>query len=452
MATPRVLNFPPGFAWGTATAAYQVEGAVSEDGRGTSIWDTYCRQPGRILGGTSGDTTCDHYHRFAEDFRLMRDLGIRAYRFSISWPRVIPAGSGSVNARGLDFYERLVDCMRENGIEPFATLYHWDLPQPLQDAGGWPNRATADRYVEYVDVVTRRLGKKVRRWMTHNEPWVVAFVGNLYGAHAPGLTDLKTALAAAHTLLLSHGKAVPVIRANGGSGTQVGIVHNLEWIEPASRREADRSAAARHDGAFNRWFLDPVFRGSYPADMLAWYGKNAPEVKAGDLEAMKAPLDFLGVNYYTRRIIAHDPAGDFLHVRRVALPFVPHADYEEWEVNPEGLYRLLVRVSEDYGRPPIYVTESGTPLPDVLGPDGACHDPTRVDYLSRHAAAIWQANQDGADVRGYFVWSILDNFEWNLGFTKRFGLVHVDFKTQKRTVKDSGRWYSDVVKENRVTV
>jgi len=452
MGTPRVLEFPQGFAWGTATAAYQIEGAVAEDGRGPSIWDTFARQPGRILDGTTGEAACDHFHRYPDDFRLMKDLGLRHYRFSIAWPRVVPAGSGKPNSKGLDFYERLVDSMRENGIEPYATLYHWDLPLPLQETGGWTNRATADRFVEYVDAVTRRLGKKIHRWMTHNEPWVVAFVGHLYGAHAPGLTDLRTALAAAHTILLSHGKAVPVIRANGAPGTSVGIVHNLEWIEPASRREEDRAAAARHDGAFNRWFLDPVFRGSYPADMLAWYGKNAPEVQQGDLATIKAPIDFLGVNYYTRRTIAHDPTGDFLHVRRVSLPFVPHADYEEWEVSPEGLYRLLVRVSEDYGRPPLYVTENGTPLPDVIGPDGACHDPVRIDYLGRHAAAIWQANQDGADVRGYFVWSIMDNFEWNLGFTKRFGLVHVDCSTQRRTVKDSGRWFSAVARENRLSI
>jgi beta-glucosidase len=452
MGRTSTLSFPAGFAWGTSTAAYQVEGAAAEDGRGTSIWDTFCRQPGTISDGSSGDTACDHYHRYAEDFRLMKQLGLRHYRFSIAWPRIQPTGSGAANAKGLDFYERLVDCMRENGIEPYATLYHWDLPQHLQDEGGWTNRATADRFAQYCDVVTRRLGKKVSHWMTHNEPWVAAFVGNLYGSHAPGLKDLRTGLAAAHVILLSHGRAVPVIRANGAPETKVGIVHNLEWVEPASRRESDRAAALRHDGAFNRWFLDPVFRGSYPADMLAWYGQAGPAVQPGDMEAIRAPIDFLGVNFYTRRIVADDPSGDFLHVRRVSLPFVPHADYEEWEVNPEGLYRTLVRVSEDYGRPALYVTENGTPLADTVGADGACHDPARTEYLARHAAAIWQALQDGADMRGYFVWSFMDNFEWNLGYTKRFGLVHVDFKGQKRTVKDSGRWYSAAAKENAVTV
>ena len=452
MANSRTLKFPEGFAWGTATAAYQIEGGVAEGGRRPSIWDTFARQPGRIVDGSNGDVSCDHFHRYGEDFKLMRELGLRHYRFSIAWPRIFPTGAGTPNQAGLDFYERLVDCMQESGIEPYATLYHWDLPQALQDAGGWTNRATADRFVEYSDAVTRRLGKKIRAWMTHNEPWVVAFVGNLYGSHAPGLSDLRTALSVAHTVLLSHGKAVPAIRANGGPGTKVGIVHNLEWVEPASRREEDKAAAARHDGAFNRWFLDPVFKGSYPQDMLEWYGDNAPAVQKGDLEAMRAPIDFLGVNYYTRRIIAHDPSGDFLHVRRVSYPFVPHADYEEWEVSPEGLYRVLVRVSEDYGRPVLYVTENGTPLSDTIGPDGACHDSFRIDYLARHAAAIWQANADGADVRGYFIWSIMDNFEWNLGYTKRFGLVHVDFATQKRTVKDSGRWFSRVIRENAFAI
>jgi len=448
MSRSRTLGFPAGFAWGTATAAYQIEGGAAEGGRGPSIWDTFARQPGRILDGSSGDVSCDHFHLYRQDFELMRDLGLRHYRFSIAWPRILPAGLGTPNPAGLDFYERLVDCMRENGIEPYATLYHWDLPQPLQEKGGWAQRNTADRFVEYVDIVTRRLGNKIRFWMTHNEPWVAAFVGHLYASHAPGLSDLRTALAAAHTILLSHGRAVPVIRANAGAAAKVGIVHNLEWVEPASRREEDRAAAGRHDGAFNRWFLDPIFKGSYPPDIVEWYGRAVPAVQQGDLEAMKAPIDFLGVNYYTRRIIAHDASGDFLHARRISYPFVPHADYEEWEVSPEGLYRVLVRVSEDYGRPVLYVTENGTPLPDAIGPDRACHDPARIDYLARHAAGIWQAIQDGADVRGYFVWSMMDNFEWNLGYTKRFGLVHVDFKSQKRTVKDSGRWFAHVGREN----
>jgi beta-glucosidase len=450
--TPILLKFPHGFAWGTATASYQIEGAVHEGGRGASIWDTFAHTPGRIADGESGDVACDHYHRYEEDLDLMRSLGLRNYRFSIAWPRVFPSGSGEPNEAGLDFYDRLVDAMKARGIEPYATLYHWDLPQSLQDAGGWTNRDTAMRFVEYARAAVGRLGDRVKTWMTHNEAWVSAFVGHLYGSHAPGATDLPTALQTAHVILLSHGLAVPVIRDAGGRGTRVGIAHNLEWVEPASARPEDTAAAKRHDGAFNRWFLDPIFKGSYPEDMLSWYGPAAPVVRAGDLAAMRTPVDFLGINYYTRRIIAHDPNGDFLHVRKVRWPFVPRADYEEWEVNPEGLYRLLVRVSEDCGRPPLYITEGGTPLEDRLGPDGAVHDPERISYLSRHLAAVWQAIEDGVDMRGYFVWSIMDNFEWNLGYTKRFGLVHVDFSTQARTVKDSGRWFSSVCRNNSLEI
>ncbi len=448
MTTPRTLTFPRGFAWGAATSSYQIEGGVREGGRGPSIWDTFSHTPGRIIDGSTGDTTCDHYYRFEADLDLMRSLGLQHYRFSIAWPRIFPVSSGTPNPAGLDFYDRLVDAMMSRGIEPYATLYHWDLPLPLQDAGGWTNRDTAMRFVDYARTVTEHLGDRVKHWMTHNEPWVSAFVGNLFGAHAPGLTDLRTALQVAHVIMLSHGLAVPVIRSAGGVGARVGIVQNLEWVEPASSSPEDIAAARRHDGAFNRWFLDPLFKGGYPADMREWYGADAPDVRPGDMEAMRTPIDFLGINYYTRRIIAHDRKGDFLHVRKVAWPFVPRPGYEEWEINPEGLYRLLVRVNADYGRPAIYITENGTPLDDLPGADGAVHDEARIQYLSRHAAAVWQAIKDGADVQGYFTWSFMDNFEWNLGFTKRFGLVHVDFATQARTVKDSGRWYARLCREN----
>ncbi len=452
MTANRRLRFPEGFAWGTATSAYQIEGGVREGGRGPSIWDTFARRPGAILDGTTAQVSVDHFHRFREDFALMREIGLRHYRFSIAWPRIFPEGQGKPNSAGLDFYSRLVDSMREHGIEPYATLYHWDLPQALQEQGGWTNRETALRFAEYSREVVRALGDRVHFWMTHNEPWVAAFVGNLYGSHAPGLKDLRTALAAAHTILLSHGLAVPAIRSAGGRAAKVGIVHNLEWLEPASSRPEDVAATARHDGAFNRWFLDATFKGSYPADMLEWYGGAVPAIQPGDMEAIRAPIDFLAVNYYTRRIIAHDPHGDFLRLRRVIWPFIPRADYEEWEVNPEGLFKVLVRVSAEYGRPAIYITENGTPLEDSLEPDGACHDPRRIEYVKGHAAAIWQAIQDGADVRGYFHWSFMDNFEWNLGLSKRFGLVHVDFTSQARTPKDSARWYGAVARENGFAV
>jgi beta-glucosidase len=453
MAHKNFLNFPPGFVWGTATSAYQIEGAADEDGKGESVWDRFAATPGKIADGTDGRVACDHYHRYAEDLDAMKDLGLRAYRFSIAWPRVIPDGAGAVNPKGLDFYERLVDGMLSRGIRPFATLFHWDLPQCLQEAGGWTSRATVDAFVRYAEAVVRRLGDRVKDWMTHNEPWVVAFVGHLFGDHAPGLKNLRTALAVAHGILLSHGRAVPAIRA-ACPGAHVGIVHNLEWIEPATPREEDVQAARRHDGAFNRWFLDPVFRGSYPADMLAWYGADAPAIAPGDMTSIAAPIDFLGVNFYTRRIIANDPAGrgttgrSVFAARQVAWPFVPRADFEEWEMAPEGLYRTLLRVASEYKPGYMYVTENGTPLPDVPGADGAVHDPVRLRYIARHTAAVRQAVADGADVRGYFLWSFMDNFEWGFGFTKRFGMSWVDYATQKRVLKDSGRWYGQAAREN----
>jgi beta-glucosidase len=447
------LVFPQDFVWGTATAAYQIEGAKEEDGKGESIWDRFASTPGKIADGKNGDVACDHYHRYAADFDLMKELGLRSYRFSISWPRVMPEGSGAVNPKGLAFYDRLVDAMLERGIRPFATLFHWDLPQALQDAGGWTSRATIDAFLRYTETVIRKLGDRVKDWMTHNEPWVVAYVGHLFGDQAPGMHDLKTALAVAHGILLSHGKAVPVIRAHC-RGAQVGIVHNLEWVEPASQREEDVAAAMRHDGAFNRWFLDPIFRGRYPGDMMAWFSGMVPEIRSGDLEAIATPIDFLGVNYYTRRIMAHDPAGrgtqgrSVLAARQVHWPFTPRADFEEWEMAPEGLYRTLLRVAREYRPGFLYVTENGTSLPDAPEADGAVRDPVRVRYVARHAAAVRQAIADGADVRGYFLWSFMDNFEWGFGYTKRFGITYVDYATQKRTVKDSGRWYGKAAREN----
>jgi beta-glucosidase len=447
------LAFPQGFVWGTATAAYQIEGGWDQDGKGESVWDRFASIKGKIADGSDGKVACDHYNRFAADFDLMKELGLASYRFSISWPRVIPDGRGAVNEKGLAFYDRLVDAMLERNIRPFATLFHWDLPQALQDAGGWTTRATVDAFVRYTEVITKALGDRVKDWMTHNEPWVVAYVGHLFGDHAPGLRDLKTALAVAHGILLSHGKAVPVIRVQS-PGARVGIVHNLEWIEPASDRPEDVAAAMRHDGAFNRWFLDPVFKGRYPGDMMAWFAEALPDIRNGDMETMAAAIDFLGVNYYTRRIMAHDPAGrgaqgrSVLAARQVHWPFTPRADFEEWEVAPEGLYRILMRVAREYRPGFMYVTENGTSLPDQPGADGAVHDPVRLRYVAQHAASVHQAVADGADVRGYFLWSFMDNFEWGFGYTKRFGMTYVDYKTQKRTVKDSGRWYSRVAREN----
>lgn len=453
MANETKLGFGEDFIWGSSTSSYQVEGAWNEEGKGESIWDRFSLDPANITDRKDGRVACDHYHRFQADFDLMASLGLRNYRFSIAWPRVVPDGDGEVNEAGLDFYDRLVDAMLERGIRPFATLFHWDLPQRLQERGGWANRTTVDAFERYAAVVVRRLGDRIKDWMTHNEPWVYSFCGHLYGVHAPGQKDLRTALAVAHHLLLSHGRVVPIIRA-GSPGARVGLVNNLEWIEPASDRTEDMAAAQRWDGAFNRWFLDPIFGKGYPEDLWAWYGAVVPRVETGDLEAMAVPTDFLGVNYYTRRLIVHDPAGRgaldraFLAARQVYWPFVPRAEFDEWEIAPEGLYRTLLRIQRDYQPAGIYVTENGTTWPDQLGPDGAIHDLYRIRYHARHAAAVRQAIDDGADVRGYFAWSFLDNFEWGFGFTKRFGLVHVDYETQVRTVKDSGLWYSKLAREN----
>ena len=453
MKKENILVFPKDFVWGTATASYQIEGAVAEDGRKPSIWDTFSHTKGKVIDGSTGDVACDHYHRYQEDIALMAKLGYPNYRFSLAWPRIIPEGKsgasgagGGVNEKGLDFYSRLVDTLLEHSITPYATFFHWDLPQALQDAGGWANRDTAYYYRDYVAVVLNRLGDRVKHWMTHNEPWVHSFVGNIYGEHAPGNTDLALGLQVAHHVLLSHGLAVPLVKEHGGN---VGIVHNLEWVEPASDRACDIEAAKRHDGAFNRWFLDPVFYGKYPQDMMDWYGKDCPKIESGDMRIISAPTDFLGINFYTRRIIADDPQGDFLQVRKVSWPFQRRAQYESWENNAEALYRLLMRVSRDYGNPDMYITENGTPLQDCVV-DGAVHDPDRIDYLYRHFAAAYQAIQDGVKLKGYFVWSLMDNFEWNLGTTKRFGLVYVDFSTQQRIVKDSGKWFSEVVRNNMV--
>lgn len=448
------LTFPDGFAWGVATSAHQIEGGWDADGKGESIWDRFAREPAHISDGSNAQVACDHYHRFRGDLDLMASLRLSHYRFSVAWPRVIPDGDGAINGAGLDYYDRLVDAMLERGIRPLATLYHWDLPSALQDRGGWAQRETVAAFVRYADIVARRLGDRVTDWTTHNEPWVAAFCGHLYGVHAPGLRDLRTALAAAHHILISHGLAVPVIRA-ACAGARVGIAHNLEWVEPATAGDDDVAAAARHDGAFNRWFLDPLFGRGYPDDLVRWYGDDAPRVKPGDDTAMAAPLDFIGVNYYTRRIIAHDPRGRgpghaALATRQVFWPFTPRADVDEWEIAPEGLYRVLLRVQREYHPAAIVVTENGTSGPDV--PGDRIRDPARIRYLARHAAAVGQAIADGADVRGYYVWSLLDNFEWGLGFTKRFGLVYVDYVTQQRTVKDSGRWFAKLAAENQLSL
>ncbi len=441
------IAFPEDFKWGAATASYQIEGAVNEDGRGPSIWDTFSHTPGKITDNSTGDVACDHYHRYREDVDLLECLGVKAYRFSIAWPRILPQGTGAVNQAGLDFYDRLLDALLAKGIEPFATLYHWDLPQVLQDQGGWPERSIVDKYVNYADIVSRRLGDRIHNWITHNEPWVASMTGYQMGVHAPGLKSWTQALGAAHHLLLSHGKAVPVIRANGDAKTRVGITLNLDSPDAASESSEDQAAARRYDGYFNRWFLDPVFKGEYPADMLDLYHPVLPDVvQAGDLSQIAVPLDFLGVNYYSRSVIGAGNENALLKTRRVK----PQGEYTEmdWEVYPEGLYNLLTRLHREYGPHALYITENGAAFVDQVSPEGKVHDPRRLAYLEGHFAQAQCAIQEGVPLRGYFVWSLLDNFEWGFGFSKRFGLTYVDYQTQKRIVKQSGEWYAQVTRQN----
>ncbi len=443
MAT--AAGFPDGFLWGTATAAYQIEGAVRADGRGPSIWDTFSHTPGKVDGGDTGDVACDHYHRWRQDVTLMRELGLRAYRFSVAWPRVLPEGARRVNQPGLDFYRRLVDGLLDAGVTPMLTLYHWDLPQALQDRGGWASRATVDAFAAYADVVSRALADRVPLWITHNEPWVVTHLGHVTGQHAPGVTDPSVGLQVAHHLLRSHGQAVLALRANGAS--QVGITLNLSPVSPASGRDQDAAAAQRADGWLNRWFLDPVLRGRYPADLWEWFATSGitPEVRDGDLEAIAQPVDFLGVNYYFRTVATDDPAG-LVGYRQVDQPGKHTA--MGWEVCPQGLERLLTRLQRDYAPPALYVTENGAAFDDRVDADGQVRDDRRVAYLDGHFRAAAQAIAAGVPLRGYFVWSLLDNFEWSYGYAKRFGIVHVDYATQRRTVKDSGRFVAAVARSN----
>ena len=436
----RRSDFPAGFRWGCSTSSYQIEGAVAEDGRGESIWDRFCATPGHVRDGSSGAVACDHYHRWPEDLDLAASLGVNAYRFSIAWPRIFANGRGGApNAQGLDFYSRLVDGMLERGLEPWATLYHWDLPQALQDRGGWLSRATVAAFVDYTDAVTRHLGDRVKHWITHNEPWCTAFLGHHEGNHAPGIRHYPSAVQVCHHLLLSHGQAVPVIRANVPQA-RVGITLSLHPIVAASHSPADTDAALRHDGSRNRWFLDPLYGRGYPADVLALLGEQAPVVLQGDLETIAATTDFLGVNYYFPEVVADAPGNGPLRTRVVERPGVERTAFG-WEVSPQGMVDLLTRIQRDWAPAEIYLTENGSTYHDVVLPDGSIPDLQRRSYLARHLAALRQALAQGAPVKGYFAWSLLDNFEWAEGYARRFGLTHVDYTTQQRTLKASGQWF-----------
>ena len=437
--------FPPDFVWGAATASYQIEGAANEDGRGESVWDRFCATPGKVRNGDNGAVACDFYHRYSDDIALMRELGIDAFRLSVAWPRVIPGGRGAVNAKGLDFYDRLVDELLGNGITPFVTLCHWDTPQPLEDAGGWPVRDTVDAFCEYVTAVADRLGDRVKHWITHNEPWVVSWVGHGWGHHAPGRTSDADALATAHHLLLSHGRAVEILRERSPQA-EVGITLNLDFVYAVGDEEEDIAAARWVDGLHNRWFLDPIFRGAYPEDMFEAWRDLLPAIEDGDLETIAQPIDFLGINNYTSPLVGADNDGNRSRIVRRAD--VDRTDMG-WEVVPGGLRDLLLRVTRDYQPAAIYVTENGAAYPDVRGHDGSVADPERQSYLEGYIGAAAEAVASGVPLRGYFAWSMLDNFEWAWGYWKRFGLVYIDYATLERVPKGSFYWYRDLIAAQR---
>jgi beta-glucosidase len=442
------VAFPDGFLWGAATAAYQIEGAVTEDGRGESIWDRFSHTPGKIEDGATGDVATDHYHRWRDDLALMSELGLHAYRFSIAWPRVIPAGSGAVNQKGLDFYSALVDGLLARGIEPVPTLYHWDLPQRLEDEGGWTNRDTAERFGEYASVVFDAFGDRVKRWITLNEPFCSAFLGYQFGVHAPGKRSTPDTIAAAHHLLLGHANAVERFRSPHPTD-QIGITLDLQVSTPASDSAEDHAAADLAEQMTSRWFLDPVRLGSYPQGAVEQFGRlGAPidaVVREGDLTRISAPIDFFGLNYYFRRHITPSTEG----WGWAGLPPNRPQDHEmPWMTDATALEERLNGLRTNYPPIPIFITENGVAFKDPVSGDGKVHDPGRIRYLHDHLAAVRRAMAAGTDVRGYFVWSLMDNFEWAYGYRPRFGIVHVDFETEARTPKDSARWYAGVIQRN----
>ncbi len=460
------ISFPEGFVWGAATAAFQIEGATTADGRTASIWDTFCKIPGAVVGGDTGDPAADHYYRVDEDVQLMVDLGLQAYRFSTAWPRIRP-DAGPVNQAGLDFYSRLVDKLLENNITPWLTLYHWDLPQTLEDQGGWANRDTAYRFAEYAESVVGALGDRVENWCTLNEPWCSSLLSYAAGVHAPGRQEPEAAVAAVHHLLLAHGLATAVIREQAPN-VKVGITLNMYPIIPANPDDpADLDAVRRLDGLQNRIFLDPLFKGEYPADIvedLEPYGFSK-HIRENDLEIISAPLDQLGVNYYAEHFVSGTPEPEqaapvqsngrrptgspWVGAEHVSFPSrgLPRTDMD-WEVQPDGLFKVLMRVHQDYPSIPMYVTENGAAYRDSINDDGSIHDPERLGYIESHLRAAHAAIEAGVDLRGYFAWSLMDNFEWAEGYAKRFGIVHVDYETQVRTPKMSAMWYSQVARGN----
>jgi beta-glucosidase len=449
------LTFAKNFLWGAATASYQIEGAWNEDGKGESTWDRFTHTSGKIFNNDNGDLACDHYHRWKDDIALMKQIGLKAYRFSINWPRILPAGRGQVNEKGLAFYDHVVDELLKAGIIPFVTLNHWDIPQTLEDKGGWANRDMAEAFVEYTEVLTRALGDRIKNWITHNEPAVVAWMGYGTGVHAPGLKDYSLGVRAAHHLLLSHGWAVPVIRRNS-PGSECGIALNIGWNVPASNSILDREAVRKNDGLWVRWFIDPLYGRGYPVDAITDFETDGvlPQgldfVHPGDMEAINVSTDFIGLNYYARHVHRADSPGN--DPQTVFPAEKNDVNYTEmgWEIYPDGLAGVLSRVYFEYLPPKIYVTENGASFSDGPDADGRISDTRRLDYLKRHFVAAHKAMQLGVPLAGYFVWTLMDNFEWSFGYKQRFGIIWTDFTTQQRTLKDSALWYAGVIRQNAV--
>ncbi|AGB40269.1 beta-galactosidase [Halobacteroides halobius DSM 5150] len=445
------LQFPLDFVWGSATSSYQIEGAYDEDGKGESIWDIFSHTLGKINNNDTGDVACDHYHRYKEDIELMKEIGLDSYRFSISWPRILPNGKGEINQKGLNFYKELVDQLLEAGIEPVITLYHWDLPQALQEEGGWANRDTIKYFVKYAEVLFDELGAKVSQWITHNEPWVVSFLGYAEGEHAPGIKDRKQALQVAHNLLVSHGLVVKKFRELDLTG-DIGITLNLTSVYSYSETDKDQEAAQLMEEYINGWFLDPVFKGSYPKKLAQIYENQFGkiDIQAGDMDLISQEIDFLGINYYSRALINYNPNSKFYGIESIKPA---ESDYTamNWEIYPDGLYDLLTKLNQEYTNKPLYITENGAAFDDQIIA-GQVNDQRRINYLKEHFKSVYRAIQDGVPVRGYYVWSLMDNFEWAYGYSKRFGLIYVDYNTQKRTLKDSAYWYQQVIEENSIGI
>jgi beta-glucosidase len=441
------IVFPKGFVWGIASSAYQIEGAWNKDGKGVSIWDTFAHTPGKIVNDETGDTAIDHYHRYKEDAALMADLNLRHYRFSTAWTRILPAGTGQVNPKGIAFYDRLLDSLLKHKIEPYLCLFHWDLPQALQDKGGWPKRETAYAFADYARVVTKHFGDRVNVIFTHNEPWVAGFVGHFLGMHAPGTKDLGAAMRAVHHILLSHGLAAEAIRAEAKKPVKVGITLNLNPVYPATDSKKDAEAADRVDAIMNRIQLDPLLKGTTPIEeykIIKPFVGNL--IQPGDMDKIRT-LDLLGINYYSRAVIKHSAKIPVIGVEQVQPEGNEYSGM--WEIFPEGLYVLLKRIQKDYApQCEMMITENGIPVPDGFDIDGRIRDERRIRYLKNHIHQVHRAIKDGVPVKGYFHWSFMDNFEWALGYGQRFGLVYVDFQTQQRTVKDSGQWFAEVIRAN----